>query len=233
VDLSDDRGSFANRGRHALRGPGADVADREDTRPTCLKLKWRSPNIEGGVELFTGRHEPSLVDIDATREPTGIGIGADKKKNLPQPMFDARSAIYVPERRTEHASKLSLKSGEFISDVVYDVGQGGDPLHEVSGHRFGKFSSGDEVKSFDARRKKNDGLARRISTADKGHLFASASLPFNRGNPVRHAISFEILKRVHVGSTVPSAARDDHGPRSDLDPVCESQNMQHTRLVAV
>ena len=136
MDLSDDRSSFANRGCHALRGSGADVADREDTRPTCLKLKWRSPNIEGRVELFTGRHEPSLVDIDATREPTGTGIGADKKKNLPQPMFDAHSAIRVPERRTEHASKLSLKSGEFISDVVYDVGQGGDPLHEVSGHRF-------------------------------------------------------------------------------------------------
>jgi hypothetical protein len=108
VDLGDDRGSFAHCGRHALRGSRSDVADRENSGPTCLKLEGRSPNVEVRSELFAGAHEPSFIDIDAAAQPSSVGIGADKKKDLAQPRFEVRSAVPAPERRAEHAARLPL-----------------------------------------------------------------------------------------------------------------------------
>jgi hypothetical protein len=108
VDLDDDRGSFAHCGRHALGGSRSDVADRENSGPTCLKLEWRSPYVEVWAELFAGAYEPSFIDMDAAAQPSSVGIGADKKKDLAQPRFQVGSAVPVPERRAEHAARLPL-----------------------------------------------------------------------------------------------------------------------------
>ena len=143
MDLGDDRGSFANRGPHALRRSRAHVTDREDPGPTRLELKWCSPDVDGGSELLAGRDEPLFIDIDATAEPISVGIGPNKKKNLAQSMFDAGAVLSVPECRTDRPAGLSMQSGEFTPDMVFDVRQGRDPLHQISGHRFGKISSGD------------------------------------------------------------------------------------------
>src|SRR5262249_30675183 len=106
VDLGYDRGSFADSRCHALRRSRTDVTNCEDSRLTCLEFKWCSPDVEARPELLAGRHKPSLIDIDAAPEPSGVGIGADKEKNLAQPTFDAYAVRPVSECRTDHAAGL-------------------------------------------------------------------------------------------------------------------------------
>ena len=108
MDLGDDRGSFAHCGGHTrFVDPRTDVPDRENTRPTCLKLERRSPYVEVWLELFAGAHEPSFIEIDAAAQPSSVGIGAEKRKTWRSP--GSRFALpFVSDQRRLLSARQNL-----------------------------------------------------------------------------------------------------------------------------
>ena len=97
MNLRDDRGAFADRGRDALGGARPDIADGEHAGMAGLERQNSMDAGNHAAILGPGRDEAVLVGRDTAFEPADIRIRADEQEKMAKRTPMRRAGVAVRE----------------------------------------------------------------------------------------------------------------------------------------